>query len=263
MSDTSRQLDDVQRWMLSAITKHGDAADGVDELILPSQQQSAAERLAIYSHAYFARLLEVLRELLPCTRFAVGDELFDRFAVGYLQAHPPRSYTLARLADRFLDYLDATRPADWGQFVVELVRLELAIDRLFDCPGPEGLPPLEIPSNANEALRLKLVPGFELHTFHYPVSDYYTSWKGGQQPPWPEPNDQFVALLRRDYVVRRYELTALQHDVLQNVSRGWRLDDALTQVAGEMNLSTEELAVLVRRWFASWASERFFATASF
>ena len=52
MSHLTRQLDDLQRWMLAAVTEHGDAPHGVDELILPSRQQSAEERLAVYSRAY-------------------------------------------------------------------------------------------------------------------------------------------------------------------------------------------------------------------
>ena len=46
----------------------------MDAVILASRQQSATQRLAVYSHAYFARLLDVLRELFPCVRHAVGDE---------------------------------------------------------------------------------------------------------------------------------------------------------------------------------------------
>ena len=56
MSHLTRQLDDLRRWMLAAVTEHGDAPHGVDELILPSRQQSAEERLAVYSRAYFAAL---------------------------------------------------------------------------------------------------------------------------------------------------------------------------------------------------------------
>src|SRR5439155_220219 len=101
------------------------------------------------------------------------------------------------------------------QFVVELVRLELAIDRIFDCPGPEGLPPLVIPPDAGDELRLEFVPGFELHAFSSPVSTYYTDWKAARNPTWPEPQEQFVALLRRDYIVRRYELTRMQCEFLR------------------------------------------------
>src|SRR5687768_12064603 len=106
-------LQGLQQWMLKAITEPVEvAADGIDEVILPSRQQSAGERLGVYRNAYFARLLEVLREQFPCTRFAVGDELFDEFAVGYLERFPPHSYTLGRLADKLVEYLDETRPAD-------------------------------------------------------------------------------------------------------------------------------------------------------
>src|SRR5262249_7425234 len=165
MNNSQSQLDDLQRWMLDAITSPTTAAstDKVSEIILPSRQQSSAERLAVYQNAYLARLLEVLCELFPCTRFAVGDELFDRFAAGYLQEYPPHSYTLGRLADKLVEYLAATRPADWGGFIVELARLEEAIDRIFYGSGPESLPRFGLPADANERLRLAFVPGVWLH----------------------------------------------------------------------------------------------------
>ena len=72
-----------------------------------------------------------------------------------------------------------------------------------------------------------------------------------------------MALMRRDYVVRRYELTSVQHKLLQGVVRGLRLDEALEKVAIANAIGTENLAALVRDWFAFWASERFFASAAY
>src|SRR5438876_5225666 len=109
MTSSAVELTDLQRWLLTAITDQiAPQQAEVDRVLLSSPQQSAADRLAIYRGAYIARLLEVLREQFPCTRFAVG-ELFDQFAASYLQTYPPRSYTLARLADNLVDYLEATR----------------------------------------------------------------------------------------------------------------------------------------------------------
>src|SRR5438067_1824682 len=171
MTSHESRLDELQRWMLAAVTDPSlPASTAIDEMILPSRQQSATERLAVYRHAYLARLLEVLREQFPCTRFAVGDELFDQFATDYLQAYPPRSYTLARLADSLVIHLEATRPADWGAFIVDLARLEQAIERVFEAAGPENLPSFMMPSQADESLKLMLAPGFELLSFRYPVS---------------------------------------------------------------------------------------------
>jgi hypothetical protein len=255
MKTATPSLDELQQRMLQAITQ----PDGVDprqieDQYLPSQQQSSAERLAVYQHAYLARLLDVLRELLPCTRFAVGDDLFDQFATGYLGRYSPHSYTLARLAEHWAEYLDETRPADadWGGFVVELSRLEQAIDRIFDGPGPEGLPPFSLPLDASGDLRLTLVPGFELHAFQFPVSNYVTAWKAGQQPAWPDRREQFIALFRRDYIVRRYELTREQFELLSAISYGKTLGESLASLK---DASPED----IRCWFNVWSAAGFFS----
>lgn len=262
-------LNDLQHWLLNSITAPT-TAQNIDTYLLPSQNQSPADRLAVYQHAYLARLLEVLQSLFPCTRFAVGEDLFDQFAAGYIQTHPPHSYTLAHLADKFANYLDATRPPDWGAFLVELVRLEQAIDRIFDAPGPENLPPFTLPTTADASLTLSLVPGCELHAFHYPVSTYYTSWKswvavgrtanhGSNDPPsWPAPQNQFLALFRRDYIVRRYELTPTQFTLLTALHSAATLEDALAAAANNNPNDLDTLAHNFQSWFTFWAAERFF-----
>jgi hypothetical protein len=256
-------LDQLQTWLLETVTRSGTSEpEMIEQLICPSRQQSASERLAVYQNAYVARLLEVLRELFPCTRFAVGDELFDQFAAGYLEAYPPRSYTLGRLADHWVDYLEATRPADWGEFVVEVARLEQVIDRIFDAPGPENLPPFVMPVEPTAMLRLEFVPGLELHAFQFPVSRYFTEWKAGRQPGWPEQVRQFVALFRREYVVRRHELTDEQYELLVALGCRMPLGEAISRVISGNSGDADELAGEVRRWFELWSAERFFAAAN-
>lgn len=243
-----QSLAELQRWMLAAITQGGGTV-AIDDVLLPSRQQSASERLAVYSHAYLARLLEVMRELFPCARNAVGDELFDQFAAGYLHAHPPRSYTLHRLADQFADYLEETRPADaapWSGLVVDLARLEHAIDQVFDGPGPEH----HVPPPGT----LQLVPGFRLLAFRFPASTYFTAWKAGGEPDWPPAGEQWIALFRRDYVVRRHELSQVQFDLLSQLAAGASLDEALALVADRVTPAQ------VESWFTYWSAERFFST---
>jgi hypothetical protein len=258
----TNSLNELQRWLLTAIAKPaGIAPAQLASTILPSRHQSAADRLAIYQHAYLARLLEVLREVFPCTRFAVGDDLFNQFAAGYLAAHPPHNYSLAHLADHWVEYLDASRPSDWGRFVIELARLEHAIDRIFDEPGPESLPPFSLPTNPTDSLRLTLVPGLELLAFDFPTSSFYTVWKQGQQPAWPNERQQFVALLRRDYIVRRFELTQAQFQVLLELQRGATLGETLLAATQPAEIDTEDMAANVGQWFQFWAAEQFYAKA--
>ena len=51
----------------------------------------------------------VLREEFTATRYAVGDELFDALAFGYLQHYPSRSYTLNTLGEQFPKFLAESR----------------------------------------------------------------------------------------------------------------------------------------------------------
>src|SRR5271155_476952 len=119
-------LEQIQRWMQAAIMhpvgiaegiaspdarKHIDIGPDEAEMVVNrSRSQTALERLSIYGYAYYARLLECLREEFPVLKHALGDELFDGFAAEYLEQYPSRSYTLFHLGLDFPRFLAETRP---------------------------------------------------------------------------------------------------------------------------------------------------------
>ena len=45
-------------------------------------------QLSIYSHAYRARLREVLANDYPATQMAIGDDQFNVLVADYINAHP-------------------------------------------------------------------------------------------------------------------------------------------------------------------------------
>ena len=65
--------------MLRAIAASQSDGAVTAEHVLPSQSQSASQRLAIYEHAYLARLQECLRESFPVLLATLGRETFDQF----------------------------------------------------------------------------------------------------------------------------------------------------------------------------------------
>lgn len=271
MSTPAHDLRTLQQWLLTVITHPGGvAAAAISETIVPpSENQSAHERLAVYGNAYFARLLAVMRELFPCLADAVGRDLFDQFVVEYLERHPPRSYTLSDLPDRFASFLAESCPAtddDRLRFVVDLARLERAIDEVFDGPGPEDCQPLSgeqigawLAAGDPAKVRLTLAPGARLMAFEFPVSTYFTAWKHGEHPPWPEPKPQHVLLVRRYFVVRRYELSDAQFALLGAIERGLPLGQAL--IAASEHIAADELPAAIRNWFTFCSAERFFIAA--
>ena len=121
-------LERTQRWMQAVVMhplgvergvvsrsarQHIDVSpERLHEVVLPSQRLSSRERLEIYNRAYYARLLECLREQFPALVLAVGEETFDQFSMAYLQRFPSRSYTLHELGGDFARYLAQTRPRE-------------------------------------------------------------------------------------------------------------------------------------------------------
>ena len=220
--------------------------------------------MGVYAAAYYLRLVDCLREFFPCLRFAMGEEIFDDFALAYLQKHPSQSYTLHRLADEFADFLSETKPSDgWEEFFVDLARLEHAIEVVFDAEGPEessSVGQMEIENPTPQSV-LALVPGFQLLAFRYPVSSYYTAWKHGAEPALPDPKAEYLALFRRDYIVRRHELTSLQHSLLSALHSGETLETAISHIAPHALAAgqpADTLAAALREWFEQWTRGAFF-----
>ncbi|HVR12109.1 MAG TPA: DNA-binding domain-containing protein, partial [Thermoanaerobaculia bacterium] len=185
-------LDVVQQWFQAVVTHPAGVAAGaaseaaqglvrldrgaLERLVRRSSRLTAEQRLGIYANAYYARLLECLRDGFPVLTQVLGAEAFDSFAFDYLQRYPSRSYTLNRLAESFPRFLDETRPdrppagespdaaaaphhppragnlphagraatavppPTWPDFLIDLATLELAIAEVFDGPGAEGEP---------------------------------------------------------------------------------------------------------------------------
>jgi hypothetical protein len=209
-----RRIDLVERWMQAVITHPGGVAAGIDseaanaqiplaaadieQVIEPSKSLGSIERLGVYANAYYARLLECLREVFPVVNQTMGEAIFNHFALSYLQKYPSQSYTLGKLGERFAQFLEETRPsepdatannvaaaadaglaADWPRFVVDLATLEWTVGEVYDGPGMEKRPALsaddlaKIPTDQWPRAKIELAPCVRLLQFRFPVNDYY------------------------------------------------------------------------------------------
>jgi len=290
-----RDLNTVQQWFQAVIT-HPDGVDSgvaseeaqrviemdraaLEQIVTRSEKLSAAERIGVYANAYFARLVECLGETFPMLKRAVGgDETFGGFAFDYLQRYPSQSYTLEHLADRFPQFLAETRPdldvegnapsePNWPDFLIELARLELTIGEVFDGPGIEGRDTLDgdalrkIPAERWPEARLVTSPCLRLLRFRYPTNAWYGdarhAGKDALLDP-PDASDEYVAITRRDYVVRRITLTETQYVLLDGLRRGDTLGHALARAVETTNSPDEQLALDLMQWFAEWTSAQLF-----
>ncbi len=251
------------------------APSDMDSVIAPSQTLSSIERLEIYARAYYARLLECLQAEFPILTKAMGEDLFDQFAVDYLQRYPSHSYTLCELGSRFAGFLAETRPPaerpgepDWCDLLIDLARLEWTFSEVFDGPGIENLPPLDpneleaIPQDRWAEIRLIPAPCLRLMQFRFPVGRYYRALRDDDKGAPPPAEPTFLAVTRRDFVCRHYELTREEYDLLSALVGGLTLDQAITSViANSDSTDAEHLANRIHNWFRRWSREGFFLRA--
>lgn len=292
--ESQPDLSTIQRWFQSVISHPEGIQSGIEtdeaqtlihlkkseleNIIRRSKNLSAEERLAIYANAYYARLLECLRESFPVLTKTLGADVFNDFAFDYLQTYPSKTYTLNRLGDHFADFLNQTRPdrtpenpnpqTDWPDFLIDLARLEWNIEQVFDGPGAENKPTLlteDLQRLTPEMFATaRLVPNcsLKLLEFKFPVNAYYTAAKGlkdtDEAPPPPNPGQQFLALHRRDFIVRRTELSAAQHALLGSLQSGSTITAAIIAAAGYTDLSEEQFQSAISQWFTNWTASGLF-----
>jgi hypothetical protein len=95
--------------------------------------------LAIYRHAYRARLIDCLRNGFEKTCLWIGEEAFDAAANKHIDRCPPSSWTLDEAGRGFTDTLAAFFPAD--PEVAELGWVEWETQRAFTCVEEATLDP--------------------------------------------------------------------------------------------------------------------------
>ncbi len=286
MTAPQYDLATIQRWMQSVISYPGGVTAGVEtpaaqeqiaitaaeieHVVNRSEKLDAVHRMEVYSGAYFARLLECMRGEFPVTQTTVGEELFDQFVVGYLNTYPSRSYSLGHLGENFATYLAETSPRDegqitqWAEFVIDLARLEWAFNEVFDGPGAEEDPKLSpeqlrnVPAEQWPDAKLAVVPCLRLMQFSHPVSQFFSAKRRDATIPIPDPQACFLAISRREYIVRRFDLNRAQFELLQCIVAGETVGDAIVQAAEFYEDDAQQFAADLGDWFRQWAAEQFF-----
>lgn len=271
MSRERPELPRLQRWMQEVIVHPGSveeaiasdratheiAGDRLQEVVLPSLSMTSAERIGVYHGMYLMRMREALEADYPVIRYHLGDHQFIHLVREYVQRYPSTSYTLNRLGDNLPQFF-LDRP-EWPQALVlhDLSRLELAMTEVFDEQESPVLGTDEIeavPPENWEAARLRPIAAFRLLAFKHAVIPHLVAYHEDRPSPSPRRRATWVALYRRDYSVRRLELSRAEHDLLRGVVDGAPLGEALMAAAS----SSPRQQAKIFRWFRTWISEGLF-----
>jgi hypothetical protein len=224
-----------------------------------------ATGLAVYRHAYRARLVAALADNYTVLARALGDDAFDALGRAYVDAHPSRQPSIRWFGDRLADFMDAA-----GDDLVphaslaDFARMDWALRGAFDAAEA---PPLDaatlaaLSPDAWAGLVLHLQPSVRRVTLAHAIEPAWhvlREWEPEsepEQPELPEPVPHPHALLawRQHGQTRWRSLEPLEATLLQAVAEGAPFALLCERAAAELGDAEAAAPAVIgalQRWLA-------------
>ena len=157
--------------------------------------------LGIYSHAYRARLREVLGNDHPVLASYLGDRLWDELCEAYIPAHPSRYRSLRHFGSALPAFLGQRAPFDRHPELAELALFERTLLDCFDAadaPVASWAQLQAVPATDWPTLRLQLAPGVRRMSTLCNSISIWMALKASETPPKPMPAERTEWLCWRD-----------------------------------------------------------------
>jgi hypothetical protein len=170
------------------VLEQGEAAPDLLAAVRRQGRLDPAARLAIYRHAYRARMREALCEAFERTWTYIGDDLFDQMASAYLDAHPSTFSNLRWFGGGFPAFIAETLAAH--PFVAELAAFEWTLGLAFDAPDAPAVHLDSLRALAPQewaALRFALHPSVHLLPLLHNSVALWQALGEERAPPDPAP----------------------------------------------------------------------------
>lgn len=210
-------------------------------------------RLAIYHHAYRARLLEALRDSFGHTLLYLGDDGFDALARAYIEAQPSTDPNLRWYGSAFPASLARQLPHDPD--VAELAALDGALRSAFDAADAPLLALTDLatlPAEAWATLGFAFQPSVTRLRLHHNTLALWQALDSEQVPPVTQPVEVPTELLiwRLDVQPHFRSLGPLEAAALDALLTGTSFAetcDKLGERFADVDVA-QQSGALLRRW---------------
>ena len=260
-------LDEIQAYFSAQLTsrrslpKDASASERARAVVKAQGALSAAERIEIYREQFWLRHTSSLVEDYPGVSGILGQAAWQALVEGYLDAHPPRSYTLRDLGLQLPAYVASQNQLEHCSLCADMARLELAYLELFDAAdeppvSPEAL--AAVPEEAWERARIVFQPALRLLQVEYPVAALRQALlEAHAAVPLPAPERQYLLVFRRDLQLFHEPVSAAEHALLDALLAGTPLVAACEAALKQVPTAEAAIAENVTTWFQAWAAHGF------
>lgn len=245
-------LAELQRAFQAHVLRGGGEAD---RAVAGSPPAGVPERLGVYTHAYRARLLGVLREDYPGLRALAGDEEFDALARAYVDATPSTHPNVRWYGARLPAFTREGPP--WSERVElgEMAQLDWSLGLAFDAADDPTVDFAALAALAPQdwpLLRLRLHASLQRARFTRNVDAIRRALDRDEPRPGLETSaaPQPWAAWRRGGAVRHRRLDEDEAGMLDAVERGARFAELCERLC-EWHVPEQvaaRTAALLRRW---------------
>jgi hypothetical protein len=180
-------------------------------------------RLAIYHHAFRARLLEVMQDVFERTWAYLGDDAFAASVNSFITDHPPAERTLNRFGAQFPSWLSQRFPRD--RDIAEVATLDWMLRCAFD--GAD-CPPLQIDTLAALDAEAWSSAGFEFHPtlsvapVTHNAASIWEALENGAAPPAAAalPTPAFLLVWRKQFQPHFITIDAVEAEAIAMLRDG-------------------------------------------
>lgn len=250
MSQLTRLQDEFQNYLLHS-------SNQIHQHIVDTRKVSAETRLAIYSNAYRARLLEALIINYPVLSQYLGEEDFEKLGNEYIDAYPSTYRSIRWFGDKLSQFLRASSHYSSWPFLSELAQFEWAMTLAFDAADSTLLQLEEVgrvPPDAWVDMRFQAQPSAQRLNLKWNVVSIWQALTDDQEPN--EPQESFSVswiLWRKDFLTQFCSLSleeAWAIDAMLNGSTFGDICEGLCQWVDEQNAAMHG-ASLLKGWITA------------
>lgn len=221
--------------------------------------------LAVYRHAYRARLVAALTDNFTVLARALGDEAFETLGHAYLAARPSQQPSIRWFGDGLADFMAAAGDELVPHAsLVDFARMDWALRAAFDAAEAPPLAPAALAALAPDdwaGLVLQLHPSVQQVTLAHAVEPAWRALRewdpetGDAQPELDEPMPHRHVLLawRQGHETRWRSLEPLEAGLLAAVAAGEPFAALCERAAadlGDAGAAAQAVIGLLQGWLA-------------
>jgi hypothetical protein len=243
--------DSVAAGVASACAAGLGAANSTTRLIRPGQRMSPVEQLAVYQHAYHARLIDCLLDDYPALAHALGNA-FNALCHAYIARFPSHAPSLNQFGQHMAQFC-AEQATSQAVFNAELARLEWAIVEVIHADDGAAIELTTLAALSPDAwgrVALTPSPALRLLETRYPINAYYQAFREQTAATLPAAQRAFTLVRRRGPQVIREPLTQHSSELLGRLLRGDAVGRAL-ESAAESGMTPEQVGACFEHWIGS------------